>query len=408
MGEHKHQSASMTATNNEPTSVSLVHRVSSLVLTHSKVLDDNHKDADFVESDRRSSIASKSDTASESDCMQDSIQDCMQTEDDTDLCLICYGAFDSRRPAQPIPCSCQTNIETCAMVHKGCINQWVRKSGHCPLCRSSLKKDVVAASLDIEDVWTFLTSAVQEEVGTILGTVRMDRRASYFGQTTAKFDFFLHSPNPAVSPEVPLLSATRKVTNQTTSFIISSSSGSVVAELTSSNNNLIQNVACAGRGTKRGIWSLSAINGAVGLGHMVYNPKTLGRMCPSPRQMFCLVPEALSNMESPAASPNVSPNDLSFGELEEVSSRQQVVHEMLALKNREPVWNEALESFCLEFGERVRVPSKKNFQMIFADEEAPNDIVLEHGKIDESSFSLDFQWPLSPLQAFAFALSQHV
>lgn len=148
---------------------------------------------------------------------------------------------------------------------------------------------------------------------------------------------------------------------------------------------------------------------AANLGHMVYNPKTLGRMCPSPRQMFCLLPEAVANGDSSRVTAStVSVNDLSFGEISEVTPSQQMVHDMLALKNREPVWNEALESFCLEFGERVRVPSKKNFQLIFADEEAPNDIVLEHGKIDDSNFSLDFQWPLSPLQAFAFALSQHV
>jgi hypothetical protein len=381
-------------------------RISSFALPHSKLTDDSMKDVELVDSEN----ASQTDSA-----RSETEETCTECMDDTEPCLICYGAFDSRHPPQPIPCACQAHVESCAMVHKGCINQWIRKSGHCPLCRASLKKEVVAASLNIEDVWSFLISAVPEDVGTVLGTVHIQKQsASYFGQTTTRFEFFLHSPDPALTAEVPLLTATRKVTNLTTSFVISSSSGSVVAELSSSNNNLMQNVACAGRGApKRGIWSLSLMSGAADLGHMVYNPKTLGRMCPSPRQMFCLLPEAVTNGDSSTVARSstersVEVNELSYGEVQEMSTQQQRVHDMLALKNREPVWNEALESFCLEFGERVRVPSKKNFQMIFADEEAPNDIVLEHGKMDDTTFSLDFQWPLSPLQAFAFALSQHI
>jgi len=248
-------------------------------------------------------------------------------------------------------------------------------------------------------------SSVGKEVGTIMGTVTLNRHSSYFGPNRSKFDFRL---NATTDSETPLLSATRKITAQETSFVISSQSGSIVAELTSSNNTLMQSITCAGRVSRRGIWSLKLMSGASGLGHVVYNPKTLGRMCPTPREMFCLVPETLSEAITTASTSTPPINDLSFVDLEEIAPQQPLVHNMLALRNREPQWNEALESYCLEFGERVRVPSKKNFQMIFADEEAPNDILLEHGKMDHTTFSLDFQWPLSPIQAFAFALSQHV
>jgi tubby-related protein 1 len=45
----------------------------------------------------------------------------------------------------------------------------------------------------------------------------------------------------------------------------------------------------------------------------------------------------------------------------------------------------------------------KNFQLI--DDKDENKIYLQFGRVGEQMFNLDFQWPFSPLMAFAIALT---
>ena len=77
---------------------------------------------------------------------------------------------------------------------------------------------------------------------------------------------------------------------------------------------------------------------------------------------------------------------------------------LLVLQNRPPWWNIELGSFVLNFGGRVSVASVKNFQLC-----DPNDqdyIMLQFGRIQgRHSFTMDFQYPLTAVQAFAIAIS---
>jgi Tub family len=77
---------------------------------------------------------------------------------------------------------------------------------------------------------------------------------------------------------------------------------------------------------------------------------------------------------------------------------------LLALQNRPPWWNHELQSFVLNFGGRVSVASVKNFQLI---ERSNHDLVmLQFGRIKgRHSFTMDFQYPLTAVQAFAIAIS---
>lgn len=56
----------------------------------------------------------------------------------------------------------------------------------------------------------------------------------------------------------------------------------------------------------------------------------------------------------------------------------------------------------LNFNKRVEVGSMKNFQLI---EYGNEELFLQFGKINESTYAMDFQYPLSPFQAFAICLS---
>ncbi len=75
--------------------------------------------------------------------------------------------------------------------------------------------------------------------------------------------------------------------------------------------------------------------------------------------------------------------------------------------NNEPYWLESIQAFSLDFGGRVVLPSNKNFQLKIEHPEQ-SEVVLQFGKITYSPYQVytcDFQWPLSPLQAFGIVLS---
>lgn len=62
-----------------------------------------------------------------------------------------------------------------------------------------------------------------------------------------------------------------------------------------------------------------------------------------------------------------------------------------------------MQAFVLNFNGRVDKASVKNFQLI--DNEDENRIYLQFGRVGDQEFTLDFQWPFSPMQAFAVALT---
>jgi len=76
---------------------------------------------------------------------------------------------------------------------------------------------------------------------------------------------------------------------------------------------------------------------------------------------------------------------------------------MVILQNKTPVWNEETQSYVLNFHNRVRQASVKNFQLIHPDD--PEYIIMQFGRVSDDSFTMDFQYPMCVLQAFAIALS---
>jgi tubby-related protein 1 len=56
----------------------------------------------------------------------------------------------------------------------------------------------------------------------------------------------------------------------------------------------------------------------------------------------------------------------------------------------------------LNFKGRVAKPSTKNFQLI---EENGKEIFLQFGKVSDTTYAMDCQYPLSPFQAFAICLT---
>lgn len=78
-------------------------------------------------------------------------------------------------------------------------------------------------------------------------------------------------------------------------------------------------------------------------------------------------------------------------------------HGLMVFRNRSPWWNEELGAFVLNFGGRVSVASVKNFQLC---ERSDQEHIMQFGRIQgRHNFTMDFQHPLTPTQAFAIAIS---
>ena len=79
------------------------------------------------------------------------------------------------------------------------------------------------------------------------------------------------------------------------------------------------------------------------------------------------------------------------------------MRDLVYLINKPPRWNEQVGAYVLNFNGRVTMASVKNFQLVDPDEQ--NTVVLQFGRVGKDDFTMDLQWPMSPLQAFAITLS---
>ena len=103
------------------------------------------------------------------------------------------------------------------------------------------------------------------------------------------------------------------------------------------------------------------------------------------------------NLKRPTACSRVQPNsELPVNVLPQMAT----AFPELLLHNKAPVWNEGSQVYQLDFGGRVTQESAKNFQI-----EHQQKQVLQFGRIDSHTYTLDFQHPFSALQALAVALA---
>lgn len=77
--------------------------------------------------------------------------------------------------------------------------------------------------------------------------------------------------------------------------------------------------------------------------------------------------------------------------------------DIIVYQNKSPTWNDQLGAFCLNFHGQVTEASVKNFQLVTSDDS--DDVICQFGKVSDSTFSMDYKWPMSCLQAFAICLS---
>ncbi|XP_041820239.1 tubby-related protein 3 isoform X2 [Chelmon rostratus] len=116
-----------------------------------------------------------------------------------------------------------------------------------------------------------------------------------------------------------------------------------------------------------------------------------------PRKMTVIIPGMNMNFERVPARPQ--------NEQESLLSRWQnhSLDNLIELHNKAPVWNDDTQSYVLNFHGRVTQASVKNFQIVHDND--PDYIVMQFGRVAEDIFTLDYNYPMCALQAFAIGLS---
>ncbi|XP_074075844.1 tubby-related protein 2 isoform X2 [Macrotis lagotis] len=129
------------------------------------------------------------------------------------------------------------------------------------------------------------------------------------------------------------------------------------------------------------------------LGAVCYETNVLGFR--GPRKMTIVIPDLDPQNQRIKAQPQT----------ESLLSRLQrgASQGLVLLHNKAPAWSEESGAYILNFHGRVTKASVKNFQIVHPKD--PDYLVLQFGRVAPDSFTMDFRFPLCPLQAFAICLS---
>ncbi|XP_010114577.1 PREDICTED: tubby-related protein 1-like, partial [Chlamydotis macqueenii] len=131
------------------------------------------------------------------------------------------------------------------------------------------------------------------------------------------------------------------------------------------------------------------------LSAVVYETNVLGFK--GPRKMTVIIPGMNANNERVPIRPR-NDND---GLLMRWQNKN--MDKVIELHNKAPVWNDETQSYVLNFHGRVTHASVKNFQIVHGSD--PDYIVMQFGRVADDAFTMDYNYPLCAVQAFAIALS---
>ena len=163
------------------------------------------------------------------------------------------------------------------------------------------------------------------------------------------------------------------------------------------------------------------------LGHIVYEMNIVGRV---PNSLQAFLPRYderfMEQKQTQTIAERISVQDSKHDDLDKTLVDTLMmkedhkysgieVHEqaqLISLRTKKPIWSSKHESWCLDFGGRVRRASKKNFMLVvepgredLEEEFGANKTLLLFGKVTNERYSLDYRYPLSPVQALGIALT---
>ncbi|CAI5729980.1 unnamed protein product [Hyaloperonospora brassicae] len=329
-------------------------------------------------------------------------------EEDGEGCLICMDEFSARRKAYPLPCTGQC---TGAFVHYRCIMAWLGQSGSCPLCRGACDPLVLQPmqKLELQDMTKMALQPVPLDAGIIRCYVKQVYRGLFkqYG-----YELYLQGQIGTQEEDKFLLAARRQVrSNMTANYTICTDKECTDALRIGRMGSNFLGTCFTLYDNGRDPQKLAKIQDAVSsddvvvqnvlqireeLGCVTYEPN---RTSVGPRKMRVVIPDVdeeggSSKIVRPMSRQDRLVTRLSTGDMKD----------LMRFSNREPVFREDLGAYCLDFGGRVSMASVKNFQLISSEDPSMGNI-LQFGRVADDMFTMDFQWPLSPFQAFSICLS---
>lgn len=339
--------------------------------------------------------------------LQEEIKD-PESPEDSEGCLICMDEFSARRKAYPLPCTGQC---TGAYVHYRCIMAWLGQSGSCPLCRGVCDPLVLQPmqKLELQDMHKTALQPVPLDAGIIRCYVKQVYRGMFkqYG-----YELFLQGQIGTQEEDRFLLAARRQVrSNMTANYVICTDKDCTEINRIGRMGSNFLGTCFTLYDNGRDPQKIAKIQDAVSsddlvvrnvlqireeLGCVTYEPN---RTSVGPRKMRVVIPDVDENGVSSKVVRPMSRQDrlvtrLGGGDLKD----------LMKFSNREPVFREDLGAYCLDFGGRVSMASVKNFQLINTEDPSMGNI-LQFGRVADDMFTMDFQWPLSPFQAFSICLS---
>ncbi|XP_063802555.1 tubby protein homolog isoform X1 [Pseudophryne corroboree] len=252
-------------------------------------------------------------------------------------------------------------------------------------------------SVDVEDLEEFSMRPAPQGV-TIKCRITRDKKGMDRGMYPT---YYLHLERED-GKKVFLLAGRKRKKSKTSNYLISIDP----TDLSRGGESFIGKLRSNLMGTKFTVYdngvnpvktssSLEASNLRQELAAICYETNVLGFK--GPRKMSVIIPGMNMDHERVSIRPR--------NEHETLLSRWQNknTESVIELHNKTPVWNDDTQSYVLNFHGRVTQASVKNFQIIHDND--PDYIVMQFGRVAEDVFTMDYNYPMCALQAFAIALS---
>ncbi|KAM4609958.1 tubby-related protein 1 [Polymixia lowei] len=255
------------------------------------------------------------------------------------------------------------------------------------------KERPTSPEVEIDDLEQFVLQPAPEGV-TVRCKVTREKRGVGPGFFPT---YFLHLDN---DKKVFLLAGRKRKKSTTSNYLISIDA----TDLNRRGENFIGKLRSNLLGTKftvfdnglhpdRALRDMS--NARQELAAILYETNVLGFK--GPRKMTVVIP----GMDEDRKRVPIRAGNDNEGLLMRYQNRQ--MENLIELHSKKPVWNDDTASYVLNFNGRVTQASVKNFQI--AHSKHNSYIVMQFGRVADDMFTLDYNYPMCAVQAFALALS---
>ncbi|XP_066559699.1 tubby-related protein 1 isoform X2 [Amia ocellicauda] len=247
--------------------------------------------------------------------------------------------------------------------------------------------------IEVENLEEFVLQPAQQGV-TVKCRVTRDKKGMDRGLYPT---YYLHLDN---EKKVFLLAGRKRKKSKTSNYLISIDP----TDMSRDGENFIGKLRSNLMGTKFTVFDNGVnpdransewTNARQELAAIIYETNVLGFK--GPRKMTVLIP----GMNEESERVPIRPRNDNDGLL--IRYQNKNMENMIELHNKTPVWNDDTQSYVLNFSGRVTHASVKNFQIVHSKD--VDYIVMQFGRVADDAFTLDYNYPMCAVQAFAIALS---